>query len=208
MKGLLLYEILKIKRAYGKNLVLVGVLYAVLTFALRTEFMLYMLVWMTGFYAVGSMALDEGWTRFVRALPVSGQKLAGAKFLSTGLMVLMGAVYALAMGGVVCWQMGGSYADYCQVVLLVTLLTAITMAVMLPCALKWGVERARNTLLLVFAALFGGGLLAAKSMNLEMQIAWLEGHLSIALYAVAAIAAIACLLGGLAMVRIYATKED
>lgn len=203
-----MYEILKMKRAYGRNLILVGALYAVMTFAMRTELLLYMLIWMAGFYAIGGMALDEGWNRFVRSLPVSCGQLAGAKFLSTGVMILVGVAYALVMGGAVCLTTGGSYAGYCQVVLMVTLLSALVMAIMLPCALKWGVEKARNTLLLVFAALFGSGLLAAKSLDFSAQFAWLDGHFAIVILFVAAATILACLAGLTAMIRVYASKED
>ena len=58
MKGLVLHEMYKLKSVYLRNLLMVGVLYAVLTVAMKQEFLMYMMVWMMGFYAMGSMAMD------------------------------------------------------------------------------------------------------------------------------------------------------
>lgn len=208
MKGLLLYEMYKLKTVYFRNLLMVGVLYAVLTVAMKQEFLLYMLVWMMGFYAMGSMAMDEGWDRFARALPVSSRQLAGAKFLSTGAMILIGDAYVLLMAAVIRTMNGGGFQEVCFAVILVSLLAMLLMAAMLPCALKWGVERARNTMLLAFAALFGGALLLGGKVSLNGFDRWMDGHMGLAVAVLAMVTAAGCAVGWLAMAKIYEGKED
>ena len=208
MKGLVLYEMYKLKSAYLRNLLMVGVLYAVLTVAMKQEFLLYMLVWMMGFYAMGSMAMDEGWNRFARALPVSSRQLAGAKFLSTGAMILIGDAYALVVGAAIRTIIGGDFREVCLAVIMVSLLAMLLMAVMLPCALKWGVERARNTMLLVFAALFGSALLLNGRVSLNGFDSWMDNHILLAVGMLTAVTAAGCVAGWLAMAKIYEGKED
>lgn len=207
MKGLVLYELYVLKAAYMKNLLLVGALYAALTFVMRMEFFPYMMIWMMGFYAVGSMSLDQGWSRYAKALPVRARQLAGAKFASAGVMQLIGVVYALALGGAMCLANGGSFGFYVSVVLGVAMLSLIATSVLLPCALKWGVEKARNTLMLVFLAFFGGGVLLAQRMDLSGLDVWLEGHWALLLAIMALIAVLVCGTSWLAMVRVYERKE-
>lgn len=208
MKGLLLYEMYKLKTVYLRNLLMVSVLYAVLTVAMKQEFLLYMLVWMMGFYAMGSMAMDEGWNRFARALLVSSRQLAGAKFLSTGVMILIGDAYALVMAAVIRTMNGDSLQGVCFAVILVSMLAMLLMAVMLPCALKWGVDRARNTMLLVFAALFGGALLLGGRVSLNGFDRWMDDHIGLAAAVLAMVTAVGCVAGWLAMAKIYEEKED
>ena len=208
MRGLLLYELYKLKSAYMKNLTLVAVLYTVLMLAFKTGFLIYMLMWMVVFYAIGSMSMDDGWTRFARALPVSSRTLAGAKFASTGIMLLIGMAYALIMGGILCVMYGGSYVEVVLTVFMLASMVSIIAAIMLPCALKWGVEKARNTLLLAFAALFSVGLLINTQVDLSSIGRWLDGCFGLALAVLIVVAAAACILGWIAMARVYAEKED
>lgn len=208
MKGLVLHEMFKLKTMYFRNLLMVGVLYTVLTVAMKQEFLLYMLIWMMGFYAMGSMAMDEGWNRFARALPVSSRQLAGAKFLSTGVMILIGDAYTLAMSAVTRTMIGGGFQDVCFAVIMVSLLAMLLMAVMLPCALKWGVERARNTMLLAFAALFGVAFLVGGKVSLNGFDSWMDTHILLAIGMLTAVTAAVCVAGWLTMAKIYETKEN
>lgn len=207
MKGLVLYELYKMKAAYMKNLLMVGALYLVLSVGLTMDGLLYMLVWMMGFYSLGSLALDEKWNRFARALPVNSKQLAGAKFMLMGAMIGLGAVYALVTGAIVCAMLKRSYAEFLFALIAIVALELTIMAIVLPCAIKWGVDKARNTMSLIFAALFGCGLVAVRMFDLSGFTALIDGSGSIPMFLLIAVAAVACVLGWLATARVYQNKE-
>ena len=207
MKGLILHELYTMKYAYAKNLLLVGVLYAALTFAMRMEFFAYMMIWMMGFYAVGSVSLDAGWSRFSKALPVRPGQLAGARFAGAAAMQLLGVAYAMVLGAAMCAVNGGSYGEYLQVVALVTAIAFSVTCILLPCSLKWGVDKARNALMLVFVAFFGGIVLISRSYDLSGLEVWLENSLEGVLAVSAAAVLAICAVCWRAPAGIYEKKE-
>lgn len=207
MKGLVLYELYKVKSAYMKNLLMVAALYFVLSVGMTMDGLLYMLVWMMGFYSLGSLALDEKWNRFARALPVSAKQLAGAKFILMGLMIGVGTVYSLVTGAIVCAMVKSSYGEFLFTLMVIVALALMIMAIMLPCAVKWGVDKTRNTMMLIFAALFGGGLFAARMFDLSGLTELIDKSGSLSMVVIAIFTALACALGWLATARIYQNKE-
>ncbi len=212
MKGLILYDLYHFKALYWKNLLLVGALYLVLTLAMRMTFLIYFLIWMTGVYAMGLLSGSEGWERFVRALPVSAQTMAGAKLLTMAIIEGFGVVYALVVGGILTWITGEPLSEHLMSVFMIAALALTMNAVMLPCALKWGVERTRNTLLLfcvvIFAAAaFFGARSGEDGAGLAQAQAWFAGHLAGIAAAFIALAVMVCAAGWYAAAHVYARRE-
>lgn len=162
MKGLLRKELSGLWSLYKKTLPMIAVLYAVLYVTTKQDFFLYFGVWMMLFYSLSSMSLDEscGWGRYARTLPVSDWQVVGAKFL-VSLIYSGGAVlYGVVLGVIQRIISGESeYADLVGGLLAVLVVSMVMVFLMYPMAFRFGLEKARNTFLVVWVALFGGFML-------------------------------------------------
>lgn len=167
MKGLLRKELSGLWSLYRKTLPMIAVLYAVLYMTTKQDFFLYFGVWIMLFYSLSSMSLDEscGWGRYARTLPVSDWQVVGAKFL-VSLIYSGGAVlYGAALGVVQHLISGeGEYADLIGGLLAVLVVSMVMVFLMYPLAFRFGLEKARNTFLVVWVALFGGGMLFGSQL--------------------------------------------
>lgn len=156
MIGFLRKDLYSMWRFYRKNLALVFALYAVLVQFTRQTFLLYMMIWLMGFYSLSGISLDQasGWDRYARTLPADARQIVGAKFLSTLLMTGVGVAYSLAVGALSAALHGEALGELLAGVCIVTGVALAFMGMLLPAAYKWGVEKARNSFLLLFMAIF------------------------------------------------------
>lgn len=214
MKGLLRKELYGLWSLYRKTLPMIAILYAVLELTTGNDFFLYFGVWVMMFYSVSTLSLDDssGWNRYVKTLPVSSVQVVGAKFLASILYVGLGLVYGIVLGGARRIISGeGDYAGLVVGLVVVAFLTSVMMFAMYPFSFRFGLEKARNGLLVVWVALFGGIFLFGKQLEavlpLETVLGSMETHpmLWVGGFIGSALAIMA--LCFLASCRIYQKKE-
>ena len=172
MTGFLRKDIYSLCSMYRKNLILVFLLYTVMTLAMNVTFLLYMMIWLMGFYSLSAITLDEssGWDRYARTLPASAGQIIGARFLATLLMVAVGVVFSLAVGLAACLMRKEAMGELLFAVPVVTAVALVCIGLLLPAAYKWGVEKARNTFLLLFMLVFFVPALLEKKMGGEAML--------------------------------------
>ena len=162
MTGLILKDILCLRKVLRSYLVIFGA-YALLvaTGVWSVSVLLGFLSVMVSMLPFTCFNVDHAakWDAYGLALPVSRNKIVGARYLALLLMIAMGAVIALAAGAGI-WIAGRGEEEF-----FVTLLTGLVClglgslinAPMLPLIYWFGAERAR---IVFFALFFGiGGLL-------------------------------------------------
>lgn len=178
MKGLLLKDLYSLGGLYKKNLLIVSVLYAVLALSADMPFFFYMMIWMMGFYSISGIALDQScqWDRYARTLPVSAGQVVGAKYLVSLIFIGCGTLYSLVLGsvGVLLKAENPTWQNFYFFNGLIAALAGATMALLLPAAYLWGVEKARNSMMIVFAVLFGGSFLAFGKNGLLKNVSMPE----------------------------------
>ena len=198
---------------YKKNLALVFVLYIVLTVSTGNPFFLYFLIWMLGFYSLSAISLDQscGWDRYARTLPASPRQVVAARYLITVGFMAVGAALALAVQLI---ALDGQQAalETVGAVPLVTAIAIVIISIMLPAAYKWGMEKARNGFLALFAAVFAVPLLMEQGVLddafLERALNWLNAVSPAALVCFSLAAAIlVCWISYEIAWRIYKKQE-
>ncbi|MBQ8647791.1 MAG: ABC-2 transporter permease [Oscillospiraceae bacterium] len=207
--------------AYRKNVVTVVILYGFLTVSSDMAFLACMLPYLMSYYGLSCIAMDDqsGWNVYGRTLPTGVEGNASAKYV----FILLSSLFGL----VCCWGMGGIHTllrpgavdwvtDY-FVAGLVCLLTALLMmSVIVPAALKYGVEKARNGMLWVSGAVIGalalvrfgvGGVFAPLTDALHGGFVWLNDHPAMLFAALGVAAAAAYAVSWRAGCRICREKE-
>ena len=195
MTGFLRKDLYSVFSMYRKNLLLLLVLYAALTIVTQVTFLLYMLVWLMGFYSLSLISLDQasGWDRFAKTLPAGPAQIIGARFLTALLLMLMAMGVSLLMGAAT-WAVHGAGLEILsfsgdkafsmeELLFTVPVISAIALACMgllLPAAYQWGVEKARSSFIVFFMLVFliptvFGEQLKAH-VSLERVGAWLDAQ--------------------------------
>ena len=144
-----------------------GVLYPFLAIATNMPYLALMMPFLLAYYSLSSIAMDDKcqWFRYARTLPVPVQAQVGAKYLIVVTSSGIGLVWCLVTGGLhvlikphtVDWV-----GDYLLSGIVCCGTALLVMAVLLPVAFKKGVEKARNWMIVLWLALFGGFYLLAK----------------------------------------------
>ncbi len=213
MLGFLKKDLYMLYGTYSKNLGLVFLLYAVISLATKQTFLLSMMVFMSGFYSLSLLTMDDacGWNRYARTLPVSSGAIITARFLASLCMLGVGVVFAALMGAVLRFVLRVDMTEAALTVAVVAGVTLVTTGLMLPAGYKWGVEKTRNTMMLLFVVVFVGPILLKDRLNLEqlrLIAVRLEGTPPAAIAAVCVGAGLVVFaLGGLLSWRIYRKKE-
>lgn len=94
MIGLLKKDFFILWHAYHKNLALVLVLYSVMALAMDLTFMVFFFAWISGFYILSGLTIDNysKWDLYAASLPVSKRQIVGAKFILITLALLISFV--------------------------------------------------------------------------------------------------------------------
>ena len=227
MIGFLRKDLYSVFCMYRKNLLLVLTLYAVLTIVTQVTFLLYMLVWLMGFYSLSLISLDQasGWDRFAKTLPARPAQIIGARFLTALFLMLMAAGFSLLMG-VAAWMVHGPGLEILsfngdeafsmgELLFTIPVISAVALACMgllLPAAYQWGVEKARSTFIVFFMvvfiipAVFGEQL--KERISLEQVGTWLDAQPYPVLLAIFLGAALVIYALGFGLsCHVYAQKE-
>lgn len=171
MIGLLKKDQTLLWNAYGKNFLVVLLIYTAMMLASDSlVFVMYALVFLGGMYAVSTLTLDEysRWDTYARTLPVTPQQIVGSKYL----LALGWSAFCFVLGTVLC-ALGGAVRGDLAATWPQTLAGSITAlavvlgynAVALPLSYQFGAAKARSATMvalciLIAAVVLAGGLLA------------------------------------------------
>lgn len=183
MTGMLLKDWYCLWDMLKRIVLLLGVVYPFLAITTDMPYLALMMPLLLAYYSLSSIAMDDKcqWSRYARTLPVSVQAQVGAKYLLAVLSSGIGLVWCLATGGLHCLVKPHTVdwvGDYLLSGIVCCGTALLVMAVLLPVAFKKGVEKARNWMIVLWLALFGGFYLLAKlvptaTMTRTMQ-KWLD----------------------------------
>lgn len=214
MIGFLKKDLYMLYMTYRKNLVLIFLIYAVVVLTMKVTFLLGMIVWLMSFYTLSVITMDNscGWDRYARTLPVSSGAIILARFLADFVMMCAGVVFAVAIALLLHFFM--DYDDITGLMVMIALVTAtalITTGLMFPAAYKWGVEKARNTTLVLFMLVCTGPAVISKWTGTDFLEETADYLLEISFAQLSVWALVIGLLvfvfGGWLSSRIYAKKE-
>ena len=214
MIGLLRKELYGLNALYKKTLVMVALLYGALVFFTNNDFFIYFGIFVMIFYSISNLSLDDasGWGRYARTLPVSDFQVVCAKFLVSILYLLGGTSYGLLLGVLRrMFKQEGDLQALCFAVGVVTLVSLLIVSFFYPVALKFGVEKARNGIFVLWILIFGGFMLLGdrleKLLPLEQVVTSFNTHPYLWLLGFACVVLAALLLCLVVSCRIYQNKE-
>lgn len=213
MTGLLLKDFYSLRSYLFKQILLMSIIYILIAIFMQSvAFLTPMMVLGISMVLISSFSADEAskWDSYAHTLPLSAAKIVGAKYI----LFLGALLFGSAVVSAVCiildsflFQQGAF-----SVVLSAAAVAGLYMlvsAVMLPIFFKYGAEKGRMLMTLVymvpfFIVVWAGSYLGAVP-DLQIWIASLPWTL-IAVLAVAALALI-CILSFFISVRLYKSKE-
>lgn len=152
MKGLLLKDFLNLK-GFGRILLVIVVLYAaVAVISGDISFITSLLMVFCAMLPMTSIALDDqaNWGAYAQCLPVSRRQVVLSKYLMVLITVLAAFAFSLVMAllasirGTVDW--GGLLASFLSMACAIVLMAGVSM----PAIYKFGVEKARLIIMIVF----------------------------------------------------------
>lgn len=196
MTGLVLKDYYILLHLYKKSLLLLALFFGVMSFTMQSDFMLLYLVLMMSFYTLGSITLDVNchWDRYARTLPVRPSAIVSGKYLISLLFILVAAAYAVILGAARRLFMEGGDPGFWVSLLVIIAVSLVVAALMIPASFKWGVDKARNFLMVFFLGFFFLIMLFKNqpivvdtlellSSSMNLWLPWLLGA-SILIYAV------------------------
>ena len=157
MIGLLKKDFFILWHAYHKNLALVLVLYSVMALAMDLTFMVFFFAWISGFYILSGLTIDNysKWDLYAASLPVSKRQIVGAKFILITLALLISFVIGTLLCGLLTLLKGTPFLENLLGLFAVSFVCLAYFGVSLVLSYKYGVEKARTAVLLAAAAVFG-----------------------------------------------------
>lgn len=207
MKGLILKDFYILFGLYSKNLFFVALLYAAIYLIGGMSFFLFMFIAMSAFYCLTTFTLDDasGWNRYAKTLPVSTQQIIGGKWIVSLAFLAVSTGYTLFFGAIGSVVHQTSYMEVAAGTAATLAITMLILSILLPTTLKWGVDKARNSFLLLFAAVFGtifliGRYWAGPVPQLSISIPLLIGSALVLLLVIMAVSYQICC-------NIYTKKE-
>ena len=176
--------------AYKKNLVATLLIYGVLSVGTDMEFLAVMLPYLMAYYGLSCVSMDDlsHWGVYGRTLPVGIEGNVAAKYAFTLLCGTAGMLSCWGIGAVHWAIRPGSVdwlEDYAASGLACLLTALLMMSLILPQALKSGVEKARMTMLWIAGIFIGllllvkfgiGGVFAQVTHSANKALEWANAH--------------------------------
>lgn len=173
MKGLIIKDLINLKK-YGWSVLMITALYVIFSITLKDpEFMGGMVVLMFSMIAVTSFSYDNiaGWDKYVTAMPVSRRTVVKSKYVLALLLSLLGAALS-AIIGIATGYFNGTADIIKQLTISAGLLGIgiLFLCIMLPLIFKFGVEKSRVIVIVVFAIPFAAAFAMSQTgMTLPPQ---------------------------------------
>ncbi len=206
MKGLLLKDLYGLQK-YAKTLAVMMLFYGFLGAANdNPSFISGMIILVFAMLSLTTFSYDEAahWNQFALSLPVSRKKIILSKYILCIILTLTGGTVSLALTSVIS-ILKRTYVLTNILVLTygICLIALIMMSVLFPLLYKFGVEKARLMMILVFLIPFGIVMLL-NYLNIPMPG---EAALKMTLYFSPLIVALVMGLSYFISCKIFADKE-
>ena len=165
MIGLLRKDQTLLWSSYGKNFLLVGALYTIMScLSDSMVFVLYALVFLGGMYAVSTLSMDEQsqWDAYVRTLPVTPGQIVGSKYLLSVAWTLICFLLSqslCSLSGLARGNLADQWHNYLAGNLAATALVFLYNALTLPLSYKFGAAKARSVTIMATGVLVGVSVL-------------------------------------------------
>lgn len=170
MSGLVYKDLMNMRR-YLKQLLLIFVVFVfIFSFSGNNySFVAAYGVMLSAMVVLSSMAYDEQakWDKYALTMPLSRRSLVGAKYLLGLLTVGAGGLLSLAVVVGTALFSGGSMTEGLASVGACLCVALLMQAVLLPCLYKFGTEKARMMMIVIFL-LPTLGILALSKLGLPM----------------------------------------
>ena len=155
MKGLLLKDILNLKQQAKLYLIVIAVWLVIGISNQDANFFVGLILICALFFPISATAYDEKakWDRYVLTMPVSKSDIVMSKYLLSLLCALMGSVISLIAGIAISSDLKETLLSF----MFFISLALILLSIVLPAIFKYGVEKGRIIIILVFLipTLFG-----------------------------------------------------
>jgi ABC-2 type transport system permease protein len=155
MKGLIIKDIINMRK-YGRSVVFVMVFYVFFAIMMNsTAFISGMIVLLFSMTVITSFSYDKqaGWDEYALSLPLPRKTIVKSKYMLSLLLTLSGAILSVLLGAVLglFLETGGIMEQL--IISYVLFGTGILfLSILLPLIFKFGAEKSRILLLIVFAA--------------------------------------------------------
>lgn len=216
MKGLLTKDFTLIKNLYGKNILLVLVLYFILSIAMGMPALLLMFCWMAGYYVVNLYSVDgsSGWDIYANCLPVTRKQIVSSRYIMLVCCLVAGGAATSVLMFLLSLAGKAVFLEQLAAVGAVLIVSLGLFGLTLLLAIKFGPEKARMLNSILFLGLFGimflliyavqntmdAALLASIAQNAEALL--MGGLIGVGILCVAIFGVCWALA-----IRIYETKE-
>ncbi len=212
MMGMILKDLYTLAR-YSRFLLVYLLLFGVIFMGQEGAAFGSMVVVLVATLSISTFSYDDqaGWDKYALSTPVSRKKVVLAKYLLSLLLVALGAVLGLVLTFAAALLRGGAVAMEALVTLGASaLLGAVCISVVIPFIYKFGTEKSRLIMMLVYA-LPALGIAGLAHMLSQPQVAaiarWFEASAGALLVAVPLFCIAVICFSYILSVRIYQKKE-
>lgn len=211
MTGLILKDLYVIKKTITYMIFIIFIFVGVYTTIGNEYFVSFFVSIMTVSVLISSMSYDEfyHWDRYAAVLPLSKQKIVGAKYLTALLLYAGGTLFTIVVQVAVYTLRGFSFAgEDILFMSIAPLVGLIGTSVVLPCCYRFGIQQSR----LIMMALYGiPSLLLVLTLKFfpELFVEGVIANFSLPAFALGLLALTVLALGisFLVTVRIMEKKE-
>ncbi|MGM9616897.1 ABC-2 transporter permease [Butyricicoccus sp.] len=209
MKGLIKYDVMQITSALKGGFLLVYLIcMAILNvFSDAGNMFSYIIIFIGAMWGISSFSYEETyhWNRYTAALPVSTRQIVLSRYLVIGILIFGGVVASLLLGAipVIAGTMSLTASEWTFSLIQCVLACILYQEIMIPVMYRFGAERGRVMMLLLFIILFAGVYVLGEFVHFGQRMVTIY-RLTVVLGAVAVV----CLPISIAVsCRIRASKE-
>lgn len=177
MKGLIKYDLLQIMSGIkGGFIVIYFIFIAALNMINETGSMFsYLFAFISGMFGISTFSYEESshWNRYVAVLPVNIQQMVLARYASVGICTVMGTVAGIVLGAIAyaSGNAGLVVSDWLLLMAEAFLCAALYVEVLIPLLYRFGAEKGRIVMFILFFSLFMAlGAFASLADNAVLQI--------------------------------------
>lgn len=165
MRGLFTKDLLIIRNQW-KTLIMIVACGIIMSLSFEVTTVVAYLGILSAILSLGTMSYDEfenGYT-FLMTLPVSRKTYVREKFIFSLLFTLAGIIFASLIGVILVMVTGkGSISDIAPTALIMLCMACVLFSIMIPLRIKYGSEKSKIVLYIVFAVMAGVIFLFTKA---------------------------------------------
>lgn len=177
MKGLMKYDLMQISSGLKGGFFAVYILFmAVLNVFSDTGNMFsYIIILIGAMLGISAFSYEETyhWNRYTAALPVSTRQIVLTRYLVVGIFILGGIAASLLLGAVsvIAGTMSLTVTEWMLEMVQCVLICMLYQEIMLPIMYRFGAERGRIVMMLLFILLFAALYALSTFAHLWQQLA-------------------------------------